>query len=300
MSWSANHIPSQAGRLVVITGASGGLGLETARALVAKGASVVVAARNIEKGEAAIEALGPRARFEQLDLASLSSIRAFSGNLTAAGQPINVLINNAGLAAPPNRLETKDGFELQFGTNFLGHFLLTVLLLPLLREANKPRVVTVTSLVEKGASIDLDDPNWTRRYSPIQSYAASKLANLLFAQELQRRSDVAGWNILSIAAHPGVAMTELTKARPGQAVLGFNWLVDLISPLIGHSSERGALPILFAATSLGVAPGSYYGPQGWNEMRGPPGPVRGGPHSQDRELARNLWRLAEELTQTVF
>ena len=263
-------------------------------------AEVLVAGRNREKGIAAATKLGGSARFELLDLADLRSVRAFAERLISNGQPVSLLINNAGLAAPPKRLVTKDGFELQFGTNFLGHFALTARLLPAMEKSISPRVVTVASLVEKRAKIDFSDLMSRRQYSPARSYEQSKLANLLFARELQRRSDAHQWGITSVAAHPGIAVTELTKSRPDQPALRFNRLFELISPLIGQSAADGALPILFAATSPEAAPGGYYGPQGFADLKGPPGVARSGKVSKNLEVAAQLWRVAEELTGLHF
>lgn len=300
MSWSAKDIPSQTGRLVVVTGASGGLGWETASKLAARGADVVIAARDAKKAAAAAARSGFSTRFELLDLADLNSVGDFANRFLGAGRPVDTLINNAGLAAPPKRLLNGDGYELQFATNFLGHFALTARLLPLLRASSSPRVITVSSLVEKSAKIDFDDLMSERRYSPTRSYGQSKLANLLFARELQRRSDAEGWGLLSVAAHPGIAMTDLTKSRPGQPVLRVNRVVDVLSPLIGQRVEQGALPILFAAASPEAAPGGYYGPQGFADMKGPVGPARSGALSKDFELASRLWSTAERLTHINF
>ena len=300
VDWTLNDVPSQSGRIAIVTGGSGGLGLEAAKALVAKGARVVVAARNADKGASAVSGLGDLVEFELLDLADLRSVRAFATRLLAQGRPVDLLINNAGLAAPPKRQTTRDGFELQFGTNFLGHFALTAMLLPLLLQAQSPRVVCVSSLVDKRAKLVFDDLMSERRYSPTASYAQSKLALLLFSRELQRRSDVEGWGILSVAAHPGIAVTELTKARPGQPVLRFNAFFELISPLIGQSAQQGALPILFAATAPDVMPGGYYGPAGFLELKGPPSPTTGSELSRDSRVARQLWTEAERLTGLTF
>lgn len=300
VTWTAEHMPCQSGKLAVVTGASGGLGLETAHVLAAKGAEVVVAARDRGKGEAAVGQIGGGARFEGLDLADLGSIKALADRLIAQGRPIDLLVNNAGLAAPPKRRTTRDGFELQFGTNFLGHFALTSRLLPLLRRAASPRVITVASIVERSARLQFDDLMSERRYSPTRSYGQSKLANLLFAREFQRRSDAHGWGVLSVAAHPGIAMTELTKSRPDQPVLRMNALVDAISPLIGHDAASGALPILFAASAPDATPGGYYGPTGFGEMKGAPGPARSSAASRDPTIAAQLWQEAERLTGTSF
>lgn len=195
---------------------------------------------------------------------------------------------------------TRDGFELQFGTNFLGHFALTARLLPLLRRTNSARVVTVSSIVERTARIDFDDLMSARRYSPTRSYGQSKLATLLFARQLQRRSDEEGWGIVSVGAHPGIAVTDLTKSRPDQPVPRFNRFFERISPIIGHSAAAGALPILYAATASEVARGGYYGPRGWGELKGPPGPARSGKVSHDVAAAARLWKAAEQLTGVKF
>ncbi|WP_375404693.1 SDR family NAD(P)-dependent oxidoreductase, partial [uncultured Sphingomonas sp.] len=223
------------------------------------------------------------------------SVAAFSERLNRRGRPVDILINNAGLAAPPKRAVTRDGFELQFGTNFLGHFALTAHLLPLLRRAEKPRVVNVSSIFHKG-TINFDDLMSERRYSPVKSYSQSKLANLIFARELQRRSDAMGWNLTSVAAHPGVASTDLTKSRPGQPVLWFNRIGELINPLIGQTAAEGALSILYAATAVEAEPGGYYGPTGRGERKGPVGPAQSSMVSRNPTIAGQLWRVAEELT----
>lgn len=300
MNWTTKDIPPQNKRLAVITGASGGLGFEAATVLANKGAEIVLAARNVEKGQTAAAKLGRLVRYEHLDLADLASVKDFAARLIQRAQPISLLINNAGLAAPPKRQVTRDGFELQFGTNFLGHFLLTACLMPLLQKALSPRVVTVSSLVEKSAKIDLNDLMSERNYSPTRSYGQSKLANLLFARELQRRSEANGWGLLSVAAHPGIAVTELTKSRPGQPVLRFNAFFEMISPLIGQSAAEGALSILYAATSPDAEPGGYYGPQGFMDMKGQPGPARSSNISCDPGVAAELWQKAERLTGADF
>ena len=293
-------MPTQTGKLAVVTGASGGLGLEVAQALADAGATVVVAARNAEKAAKAVEQIGGRASFEQLDLAELASVRDFANRIGRLARPVSLLVNNAGLAAPPVRGVTRDGFELQFGTNFLGHFALTALLRAPLTEAPGARVITVSSIVERSASINADDLMSEASYSPTKSYGQSKLANLLFARELQRRSDEHRWDLVSVAAHPGIAVTELTKSRPGQPVLRFNRFFEMISPFIGQTAAAGALPILYAATASDIKPGGYYGPQGFGELKGPPGPARSGKAAKDAQMSARLWRTAEQLTGIAF
>ena len=300
MGWTSEQIAFREGSLGVITGSSGGLGFELANVLVGKGYEIVVAARNTDKGAAAVSKLGEGARFELLDLADFTSVEAFATRMLRQGRPISLLINNAALAGPPKRQVTRNGYEIQFQTNFLSHFLLTARLLPLLTSGLSTRVVTVSSLVEKTAKLDFDDLMSERHYSPIASYKQSKLANLLFARELQRRSDRNEWGLLSVAAHPGISVTELTKSRPGQPVLRLNALFELVSPFIGQSAARGALPILLAATDPDAEPGGYYGPQGFADMKGPPGPARSSKTSQDAEIAARLWLEAERLTGVTF
>ncbi|QXQ07353.1 SDR family oxidoreductase [Sphingosinicellaceae bacterium] len=300
MTWTLKDAPSLSGCLAVVTGASGGLGLDTALGLASKGATVVVAARDPIKGRAVLPKLGKRAHFELLDLADLSSIEAFGRRMVEAGQPVDILVNNAGLAAPPKRSMTRDGFEVQFGTNFLGHFALTGRLLPLLRKADGARVVSISSLAHKGVKVDFDDLMSERRYSPVKAYGLSKLADLIFARELQRRSDANGWQLTSVAAHPGLAMTELTKSRPGMPGHRLNGLVDFVSPYIGQSSAAGALITLHAATSPDVLPGGYYGPDGFGELKGQPRLARSSEESNDPVVADRLWRVAESLTTVVY
>ena len=300
MKWTLRDALSQAGKLAIVTGASGGIGLETAKGLVAKGAEVIVAARDPVKGRAAADGLGETARFEALDLADLSSIKAFAHRMTQADRPIDLLINNAGLAAAPKRQLTRDGFEVQFGTNFLGHFALTGRLLPLLRCGQKPRVVSISSLAHTGVKIDFDDLMSQGRYDPIKAYGLSKLADLIFARELQRRSDLQAWGLLSVAAHPGLAMTELTKGRPGQPPHGLNGLVDALSPFLGQSAKAGALITLYAAMATEVVPGGYYGPDGFGELKGGPKVAKSSADSNNPEIAVRLWREAERLTDDPF
>jgi len=226
-------------------------------------------------------------------------VRAFAEPLLARGAPLDILVNNAGIMALPERRTTQDGFEAQFGTNHLGHFALTALLLPLLKKAPTPRVVTVSSIAHKQGRMDFDDLQGARHYGPWRAYRQSKLANLLFAFELQRRADKAGEKLLSLAAHPGVAMTNLFISGPGRGKRTLQArLVEFTSPLYSHSEERGALPTLLAATSPLVVPGGYYGPNGWREMRGDPVRVRPAPWAEDLSAAARLWELSEKLAGT--
>ncbi|WP_158918348.1 SDR family oxidoreductase [Caulobacter sp. S45] len=300
--WTFSDIPSQRGRSAVVTG-TGGLGYETALALARAGGEVILAGRNPKKGAASlarIEALVPAAdiRFEPLDLASLASVKAFGERMLGRRDSLDVLINNAGVMTPPKRETTSDGFELQFGVNYLGHFALTAHLLPLLRKGRDPRVVNLSSLAHRSGTIQFDDLQAERRFSPWRTYQQSKLAMLMFALELQRRSDAQGWGLMSNAAHPGYARTDLMANGPGPnsplVMLG-----ALLRPL-SQSAAEGALPTLFAATSPAAVKGGYYGPGGFYEMKGPPKPAKIMPQAKDPKVAARLWEVSEKLTGTTF
>jgi NAD(P)-dependent dehydrogenase (short-subunit alcohol dehydrogenase family) len=298
--WSVADIPPQNGKLAVVTGATGGLGYETALALARAGAELLVTGRNAEKGGAAIESIkravpSAKVRFAMLDLASLASIRAFAASMLANGRPLDLLINNAGVMDLPTRRLTEDGFELQFGTNHLSHFALTGLLLPLLRKAQASRVVNVSSLAHRGGKIDFSNLQAERKYNSWAAYQQSKLANLLFTFELQRRSDAYGWGLMSNAAHPGYARTELIPNGPGTGGLkGMG--MKVIGSFMSHSAAAGALPTLFAATSPEAAPSGYYGPNGFYELKGPVAPAKVFPQAKDEAVARKLWEVSEQLT----
>jgi NAD(P)-dependent dehydrogenase (short-subunit alcohol dehydrogenase family) len=298
--WSIADIPPQNGKLAVVTGATGGLGYETALALARAGAEVLVTGRNAEKGRAAIEGIkravpSAKVRFAMLDLASLASIRAFAASMLANGRPVDLLINNAGVMDLPTRRLTEDGFELQFGTNHLSHFALTGLLLPLLCKAQAPRVVNVSSLAHRGGKIDFSNLQAERKYNSWPAYQQSKLANLLFTFELQRRSDAYGWGLLSNAAHPGYARTELIPNGPGTGGLkGIG--MKVLGSFLSHSAAAGALPTLFAATSPEGEPNGYYGPNGFYELKGPVAPAKVMSQANDKAVARRLWEVSEQLT----
>ena len=296
-NWTTENIPTRAGKRAVITGATGGLGFETALALAGAGAEVILSGRNPDKGQEAlrrIRAIDPRAavRFEPLDLASLASVYDFARRLKAEGQRIDILVNNAGVMALTKRQLTVDGFEMQLGTNYLGHFGLTAALLPLLHGA---RVVALSSIAHRQGRIDFDNLQGEKKYAAWKIYAQSKLAMLIFALELQRRSDANGWGLVSIAAHPGWARTELIANGPGAG--GLLGLVSrLFMPLFSHSAAEGALPILLAATAPEAQPASYYGPTGFQEMKGPPGEAQIMPQALDTATAARLWETSCALT----
>lgn len=301
--WTERDIPDQRGRRAVVTGATGGLGEATAQGLAGAGAEVILAARNPAKGADALARIraahpGAALRFEPLDLGQLGSVAAFAERLAAEGRPLDLLVNNAGVMAYRTRRTTADGFEAQFGTNHLGHFALTLRLLPLLSRAPAARVVTVSSLAHQRGRIRFDDLQG-KHYVPWAAYAQSKLANLMFALELQRRSEAAGWGIASIAAHPGLAATDIFANGPGSDEGAFTRLLTRTSrfvlPMIAQSAARGALPILYAATAPDARGGAYYGPQGLREMWGPPGPARIMPLALNTAVAARLWDVSLEL-----
>jgi NAD(P)-dependent dehydrogenase (short-subunit alcohol dehydrogenase family) len=288
--WTADDIPDLSGRTAVVTGGNSGIGYHTAEQLARHGARVVVASRSPEKGRAAARDVG--GEWAALDLADLASVRAFAEGFTG---PLDLLVNNAGVMAIP-RQQTVDGFEMQFGTNHLGHFALTGLLLPaLLASANQPRVVSVSSGEHHKGSIDFDDLMSEHSYGQMRAYQRSKLANLLFTFELQRRADAAGVDLLSVAAHPGFAATNLGHSGNPLLVIG----VRLGQALIAQSAAMGALPTLYAATAPDVKGGEYFGPDGRGEMRGYPTRVQASKAAQDPGAAQRLWAVSEKLTGVV-
>ncbi|MCW2660034.1 MAG: acr [Mycobacterium sp.] len=297
--WTAADIPDQTGRIAVITGANTGLGYETALALADHGAHVVLAVRNLDKGKdaaARITATSPHAdvALAELDLTSLESVRAAAEQLRSAHDRIDLLINNAGVMWTP-KSTTSDGFELQFGTNHLGHFAFTGLLLDRLLPVPGSRIVTVSSMGHRiRADIHFDDLQWERGYSRVGAYGQSKLANLLFTYELQRRLAPRGTTIAA-AAHPGGSRTELTRNLPPLLVR----ITPVIEPLF-QGADMGALPTLRAATDPGVLGGQYYGPDGFGEQRGYPKIVASSEKSHDVDVQRRLWAVSEELTGVVY
>jgi len=300
-SGSAQNPAPQAGKLAVITGATGGLGFETALALARAGAHVVLTGRNAAKGAAALERIRAQrpdaaVRYAHLDLASLDSVRQFSAVLVREHATLDILVNNAGVMAPPQCRMTSDGLELQFATNYLGHFALTARLLGPLRAAPRARVVSVSSNAQRfAADFDFAGLGSGTRYNPWKAYAASKLACLMFALELQRRSDRAGWGLTSVAAHPGFARTELFANGPGAGGFVHQLNERLLLPWLSQSATAGAQPLIFAAAAAEAEAGHYYGPTGLLGMKGPVGPATLGRRARDPEAAARLWNRSEEL-----
>jgi NAD(P)-dependent dehydrogenase (short-subunit alcohol dehydrogenase family) len=295
--WDVQDIPDQTGRTAIVTGANSGLGLVTARELARAGASVVMACRNMEKGHAAIEELRaavPEAQvqLDELDLASLASVRGFAERFRATHDGLDLLINNAGVMAPPRR-RTADGFELQFGTNHLGHFALTNALLEQMEGTDDARVVTLSSTAHKMGRINFDNLNGDRHYFRWNAYGQSKLANLLFMLELDRRLRGSGSTVKSLAAHPGYAATNLQSAA---APMVDRLVMKVSTAVIAQNDEMGALPTLYAATQPGLEGGTYVGPGGFQEQRGHPKIVQPSGRARDPETARRLWEVSERMT----
>ncbi len=308
MGWNPSDIPDQSGRVAIVTGANSGLGLATSRELARAGARVVMACRDPDRGEAALAAVrstvpGGSLELAPLDLSSLASVAELSATLVAEHEAIDLLINNAGVMATPRRL-TEDGFELQLGTNHLGHFALTGRLLPALLRGDRSRVVTVSSTAHRTGRINFDDLSGERRYFRWAAYGQSKLANLLFAYELQRRTEAAGVGLASMAAHPGYSATNLQFAGPGVGggilATANTAVMAVTNRLIAQSGDDGALPSLYAATFSGLPGASFVGPDGLFEARGAPRVVDSSSASKDRATARRLWSVSEELTGVSF
>ena len=299
--WTATDVPDQSGRVVIVTGANTGIGYEAAAVLAGKGAHVVVAVRNLVKGKEAVDAITrsqPDAdlALQELDLSSLASVRAAADALRTAYPRIDLLINNAGVMYPPKQT-TSDGFELQFGTNHLGHFALTGLLLDHLLPVDGSRVVTVASIAHNiRAGIHFEDLQWERSYNRVAAYGQSKLANLMFTYELQRRLAAQGAPTIAVAAHPGISNTELMRHVPGSGLPGFRQLAGLVT----NSPPVGALGTLRAATDPGAQGGQYYGPSGFRELVGHPVVVQSNRMSHDVEVQQRLWTVSEELTGVKF
>jgi NAD(P)-dependent dehydrogenase (short-subunit alcohol dehydrogenase family) len=300
MSWSPDDLPSLDGRTAVVTGANSGIGTVTALELARHGAAVTLACRNVESGEKAAarirDAGGVDVRVEKLDLSALKSVEEFAGRWRG---PLDLLVNNAGVMTPPRYKETSDGFELQFGTNHLGHYALTGRLLPALLAADRPRVVTVSSIAHFRGKADVLDGNPHERYRAEAAYANSKLANVLFAFELQRRSAAHGTALTSTAAHPGVSATGLVTSPQGMgSIPGVRLLAPPFLKLLFQSAAAGANPTLYAATA--AEPASYTGPQSLRETRGKVGPARLNRLARDEALAAKLWERSGQLTGVIY
>jgi NAD(P)-dependent dehydrogenase (short-subunit alcohol dehydrogenase family) len=302
--WNVEQIPSQAGRIAIVTGATSGIGYETALALAGAGARVVLASRNEAKGAevlAGIRALHPAAdvSFEALDLASLKSVEAFAGRISRTLSRIDLLINNAGVMAIPTRHVTVDGFEMQLGANYLGHFALTLRLLPQVLAASNPRVVTVSSLAHRSGRIHFDDLQLEKRYTPWSAYCQSKLATLLLSLELERRARAGNWSLTSNAAHPGYAATGLQSTGPNMGrdrPSFFERFSKAVEPYLSQSAVAGAMPTLYAATSPAAEGGVMYGPDGFYEMTGSPRKAKIVAAALDRSIWSRLWDVSEQLT----
>ena len=296
MTWTLASSPSQQGRIAIVTGSNVGLGYDTALALACKGCDVVLACRNLDKAEAAksqILALYPKSNIEclNLDLSSLKSIRSFAKVFAKQHTTLDLLINNAGIMMPPFAL-SEDGFESQIAANYLGHFALTGLLLPLLSKTSGSRIVSLSSLAHRWGTNTFDDINSKARYSKRLAYGNSKLACLMFSYELNRRLGAVGSKTIAVAAHPGVAATNLAQHFPK--------LMAMFFPLVGQSSAAGALPTLYAALGEDIEGGDFCGPSGWRQMRGTPERVRSSRASRDETAAKKLWELSEQLTKVRF
>lgn len=298
--WTAAQIPSQAGKTILVTGANSGIGYQAALEFARHGAHVLLGSRSAAKGEAAVARLRSEisnANVEPalLDLASLASIRTSTETFLRRGSKLDVLVNNAGVMALPSRELTPDGFERQFGTNHLGHFALTGLLLPALKLAASSRVVTVASLAHRNGKIEWDNLQGERRYDAWDAYNRSKLANLLFAKELNRKASLAGLPLLSIPVHPGVSRTNIFENGPGtKSFKGL--MLRIFAPVLTQDDAMGALPTEYAATAPDVTGGEYIGPDGFGELKGFPKVVGPKPQALDQVTGERLWQVSEELT----
>ncbi|MFC4036120.1 SDR family oxidoreductase [Streptomyces polygonati] len=302
-------VPDLTGRLAVVTGASDGIGRALAGKLAQAGAEVLLAARNPDKGAASVEKIratvpGAAVSTGPVDLASLASVAAFAAALNRAGRPVDILVNNAGVMAPATRHTTADGYELQFGTNHLGHFALTGQLLPLLR-AGRARVTTVTSSAARSGKINWDDPQSERKYSPIGGYGQSKLANLLFGLELDRRSQAEGWGITSNAAHPGTTLTNLYASGPNMGrgrPSPYEAIMSRLARLgvLVHGVDAGVLPALYAATGPDAGGGRFFGPDGFGQFTGRPTELTVYKSARSAETAARLWDVSERLTRVTY
>lgn len=294
--WTEENIPDQVGKVAIVTGSNTGIGFETARMLAENGAKVTIAVRTVSKGEEAAEKI--RGEFAdadlsvmELDLADLESVKNFAENFNNEFSQLDLLINNAGVMIPPYT-KTKDGFELQFGTNHLGHFALTARLIDMLKNTKNSRVINVASLAHTRGELDFDDLNWENRsYSKWSAYGDSKLANLYFTYELNRKFEENNYEAIAVAAHPGGTSTDLAR---------HNFLMNIFAGFLGQSPEMGAMPTVRAATDETVKGGEYYGPDGIGEFYGNPVKVDSNELSKDEMIAKRLWNVSEEMTGVDF
>lgn len=308
--WGESKMPNLAGKRALVTGAASGIGYEAARALALAGAQVLMVDRDEVGGAAAVKRIrylraGAKVDFKVLDLGNLRSIEHFSDQLLAQRHPLNILFNNAGIHPLSTRRTTVDGFELTFGIGHLGHFALTGRLLPLLLATPSARIVTTSSLVHKQGWFDRSDLQIERNYEAQRAYSQTKLANLMFARELQRRANQAGVTLTSVAAHPGVARTNIGANRNRQGTLRWkdrlvNLALSVVMPLLGQDAQQGTLPLLYGATVAPIDPGGFYGPRGFGEMKGSPAPAKIAASALAAEMSTWLWETSVLLTGVDF
>lgn len=299
--WTVKQIPSQLGKRAIVTGANIGLGFQTARELARAGAQVVLACRSLERGNAAAKKIQdeqPRAQVfvAHLDLSSLASVRSFADTVLEAGGPLDILVNNAGIMALPVHEVSTDGFEMQFVTNYLGHYALTGLVLPALLRSGAPRVVSLSSNAHKRGQLYFDDLQLEQGYTAWKSYQQTKLATLVYAMELQRQSAKHGSKLVSVAAHPGLSATGIVRELSGVQKFVTDWAFRIL----GQSDAAGALPQLYAATVPNVTPGGYYGPDGFQEFKGAPAPAKVAPQASEPTAGPRLWQASEKLTHVTY
>jgi NAD(P)-dependent dehydrogenase (short-subunit alcohol dehydrogenase family) len=305
--WNIDNIPNQNGKTVLITGGSSGIGLACTKALASKGAEIIILGRNKEKGATAINSIknivpNAKVEFQPLNLGDLSKINVFVNNITGRLEKLDILINNAGIMMPAKRELTADGFESQFGVNYLSHFALTGLLLPLLKRTSGVRVVTLTSFPAGNIQINFDNLQAEKKYNPSLAYMQSKLAALIFALHLQRISEKNKWGITSVCSHPGLSATNLVNKESGSntTMMAFLRFIFALFPSIRQSSENGALPTLYAATDPAAEGGMLYGPDGFMELKGHPKLTKINAKAYDLPIVEQLWSISEKLTKVSY